>query len=161
LQLKTQTDYAIRILLYLSSHGGFSVKNEMSKALGIAGSYLPKITYRLRSAGWISSSSGITGGYLLLRNPENISLLDVMYLMEDTVKMNRCLEPDDYCSRHATKTCPVHQIYKTFQDFSDQYFSHVTISDLLEQKSINEFYSQILNEVSEKISEYNGCAKSR
>lgn len=147
MQLKTQTDYAIRILIYLSSVRGYAAKENMSKALGIASNYLPKVIRQLRDKGWVSSATGFTGGYMLTHSPKDITLLNVMEVMEDTVKMNRCLEPDGFCSRNATATCPVHQIYSTFQDFSEQYFSHVTIQDLLNPKGVEPFLNEILADV--------------
>lgn len=129
MQLKTQTDYAIRVLLYLASKKVCVSTKEICASLGIAENYMP--TRPLRDKGWISSSYGAMGGYTLIRNPKEITLLDVMEVMEDTVKMNRCLEGDEYCSRFAVGYCQVHKIYKTFQNFYEWYFSSITIADLL------------------------------
>lgn len=134
MKIKMQTDYAIRILIYLSDKQEKVVTKEMASALGISEYYLPKITQRLRNAGILGSSAGTTGGFVLLRKPEDITLFDVMQVMEDTVKFNRCLEDDEYCSRYATKTCPVHGVFQVFQNMMEWYFSSLTIQDLLKPK---------------------------
>ncbi len=154
MQLKMQTDYAIRVLLYLASKDGYSATKEMSSALGISEHYLPKITKRLRKAGWISSYAGVTGGFQLTKEPVDITIYDVMNAMEHTVQLNRCLEDDRYCSRYAIDTCPVHKVYEVFQELTEQYFSSAAISDLLKLseedlymnlfKSLNQFISSKL-----------------
>ncbi len=129
MQLKIQTDYAIRILMHLTKNKGYSSRKELCTCLGIAGTWLPVAP--LLKTGWIASSYGPTGGYILVEDPKKITLLDVMEVMEDTIKMNRCLETDGFCSRHAAKNCPVNQIYEAFQDIYEDYFMSVTIEDLL------------------------------
>ena len=47
------------------------------------------------------------------------------------MQINRCLEGDGYCSRFATDTCPVHEVYEIFQEEVQQYFSSITIRSLL------------------------------
>lgn len=131
MQLKTQTDYAIRILLCLSQATTPVVARELSQTLGITENYLPKITQQLRRVGWVESISGINGGFRLLAKPEDISLLDVMRVMESSVCINRCLEKDGYCSRHATSTCPVCRVYGRFQKQMEEYFSSITLASLL------------------------------
>ena len=101
MQLKMQTDYAIRVLLYLAGRREPAVTKEMASALGISEGYLPKVTQRLRRAGWVSSSAGVAGGFQLIEDPGKITLYDVMRVTEDTVQINRCLEGDGYCSRFA------------------------------------------------------------
>lgn len=130
MQLKMQTDYAIRILLCLSQATSPVVARELSQSLGIADNYLPKITQQLRRAGWIESTSGINGGFRLLVNPADISLLDVMREMEGSVCINRCLDTEGYCSRDAVTHCPVHLIHMDFQEIFDWYFRSVTIGEL-------------------------------
>lgn len=57
-----------------------------------------------------------------------------MKITEDTVRFNRCLEYDQLCSRNAVGICPVHEVYKHFQKITEDYFSAVTIGDLLQPK---------------------------
>ena len=47
------------------------------------------------------------------------------------MKCNRCLEEDEYCSRFATKDCPVRKFYQDFQAELENRLSNVTVKDLL------------------------------
>ena len=48
MQLKITTDYAVRIVYYLALHRGTVTAAELSEALKISESYIPKITKKLK-----------------------------------------------------------------------------------------------------------------
>ena len=135
MQLKMMTDYAIRILMYMQRKGGVVTRQEVSAAMGITEGPLIMTLRRLRDAGWLESSIGSEGGWRLATRVEAISLLDIMKLTNDTIKFNRCLEDDAFCSRNAVGICPVHGVYKRYQEMAENYFSAITIGDLMKPKS--------------------------
>ena len=113
MQLKITTDYAVRIVYYLALHRGTVTAAELSEAL--KESYIPKITKKLKDANMITACEGIKGGYSLSRKPEDISLFDIISSTEITMKINRCLEEDGFCSRNATDYCSVHKTFLKVQ----------------------------------------------
>lgn len=115
MQLKITTDYAVRIVYYLALRKETVTAAQLSEALKIPESYIPKITKRLKDANIITACEGIKGGYLLSENPENISLFDIISSTEVTMKINRCLEEDGFCSRNATDYCSVHKAFLKVQ----------------------------------------------
>ena len=131
MQLKMMTDYAIRILIYLQSKKLPATRQEISKAMAITEGPLTMALRRLRDAGWLESSSGAEGGWRLAADIDNLSLLDVMRVTEDTIRFNRCLEDDNFCSRDAVGVCPVHDVYKRYQEMTEDYFSSILIVDLM------------------------------
>lgn len=89
---------------------------------------------KFRKKGWVESAAGVRGGYRFVGNPEQISLYDILKVMEGTIHINRCLELDHYCSRGGTKKhCPVHRTYQEMQRRMVEYLSSVTIASLLRQ----------------------------
>ena len=134
MQLNITTDYAIRIIVYLGMKGGFAASREVSDNMGIPYGYVLKIARKLVAAEIVTTSTGIYGGISLNKKPEDISLLDLIQVMESTTKINRCLEEDKYCSRFATETCPVRRFYCVLQDELESKLSSFTIADLLQQK---------------------------
>ena len=52
--------------------------------------------------------------------------------MEGTTRINRCLEPDGFCSRNGVATCPVHKFYTHIQSYLDTAFQDKTIASLME-----------------------------
>lgn len=115
MQLNITTDYAIRLLLCLGEMGVKKAGPLIAEEMMIPPKYILKISSKLRSAKLIGSESGSQGGYYLMKPLENITLMEVLSVMESTIKINRCLEPDAYCSRGGVKDCSVHSFYQALQ----------------------------------------------
>lgn len=135
MQLNITTDYAIRIILALATKEGEVVSSkEISMTMKIPQKYVLKITRSLVAANLIERRSGVYGGFLLVRKPTDINLLEIVKVMEPTIRINRCLEDDAYCSRMAVNNCPLRRTYVGFQTIMEDYFSKVTIKSLLDDK---------------------------
>ncbi len=116
MQLQLATDYAIRILSYMYQNDNkLSTAVNMSESLGITYLYFMKIISKLKSAGMVASVQGCNGGYQLADSQKKISLYDVVEVMEGGIAINRCLQDDMYCSRHAAPECAVHQYLASLQ----------------------------------------------
>ena len=59
---------------------------------------------------------GIQGGYYLLRPLDQITLLEVINIMELSSKWNRCLEEDSFCNNNAVMSCPIRKYYARLQE---------------------------------------------
>lgn len=105
MQLNVTTDYAIRMTLFLAILGTPMGSEDISKQMGIPKQMIAQIAKPLRDAGIIATKRGVGGGFSLNRKPEDISLADIFNAVEGTTRINRCLEEDCFCSRHATETC--------------------------------------------------------
>lgn len=110
MQLTSTTDYAIRIVCYLAAQRQMISTSELSQELSVPSSYIPKITKKLKQAGIIKAYEGTNGGYMLAKQPENISLMKIISCVEETMAINRCLEEDRFCSRNLEDTCKIHKI---------------------------------------------------
>ena len=67
MQLKSSTDYAIRIVCYLASHNGMISTSELSRELCVSGTYIPKVAKKLKDANIIVALEGVKGGYTLAK----------------------------------------------------------------------------------------------
>ncbi|MCD6237814.1 MAG: Rrf2 family transcriptional regulator [Thermotogae bacterium] len=76
------TKYAVRSLVYISQKKEMVSLNELSENLDISFDYLKKILIRLNKAGMLESMKGKKGGYCLKKNPEDISIGDVVKTFE-------------------------------------------------------------------------------
>lgn len=132
MQLKIATDYAIRIVLYLSVNQDVVTSKELSDNLGIPQSFVFKITNKLKKEKLIKNSIGMKGGFLLTCKPEEISLYQIINLLESTMQINRCLEEDHYCSRYATETCPVRKFYVVLQKEVEDSLKKMTVKQLMD-----------------------------
>lgn len=131
MQLKSTTDYAIRIVCYLAAQRQMISTSELSRELSVPASYIPKITKQLKQAGIIRACEGTNGGYQIAKQSENISLMDVISCIESTMAISRCLEKDGFCSRNYTDCCKVHQILLDLQNTYNNRLESVKISDII------------------------------
>ena len=135
MQLKNSTDYAIRIVCYLAAQERMVSTSELSRKLNVSANYVPKIAKKLKNAKIVTACEGTNGGYMLAKQPENISLMEIISCVEETMAINRCLEEDRFCSRN----------------LEDTYFGrfYVVLKLNLKEKSYECVYSHI-REVYEK-----------
>ena len=85
MQLTSTTDYAIRIVCYLAAQRQMISTSELSQELSVPSSYIPKITKKLKQAGIIKACEGTNGGYMLAKQPENISLMRSVFQSTDAM----------------------------------------------------------------------------
>jgi Rrf2 family protein len=87
-KLSVKTVYACRVLTQIARLHGTGELAHVETLAGLEAvppNYLAQILSELREGGLITSRRGKTGGYALARRPENISLYDVISLVEGDV----------------------------------------------------------------------------
>lgn len=132
MQLNITTDYSIRIILYLAIKKEVTSSILIARDMGIPGKYLINLGAKLKYAGLVNTHKGKHGGYSLAKPPEDISIYDILLASEETIKINRCLEQDRYCSRDGAKSCQVRRFYCVAQEKMETYFKSITIADMME-----------------------------
>jgi Rrf2 family nitric oxide-sensitive transcriptional repressor len=106
---------------------------EIAEKMHIPSSYLLTIMGKLRTAGFISVKRGTTGGYRLAKPKQDISLWDIMELMEGTMRINRCLEKDGYCNLGDAQKCRLRHAYCMLQEKLESCFQSVTLETVTER----------------------------
>lgn len=115
MQLSMTTDYALRILLCLRKKENRKTAYEIAEDMAIPERYVLKVLNKLKQKDIIVSFSGNRGGYELVKELSEISLLNILETTENTTNINRCMEEDKYCSRNAVLGCPVRKFYCNLQ----------------------------------------------
>lgn len=133
MQLRLTTDYSIRLMVYLARSGRGKVVSgrELSQGIGITPGYLGKTMLNLRQWGLLSSEQGPLGGFVLMRNPAEITLYEIITACESTIKFNRCLEADEHCGLSATEHCKVHKALGDLQQEFEARLQSIKLTDLI------------------------------
>ena len=153
MQLKNSTDYAIRIVCYLAAQERMVSTSELSRKLNVSANYVPKIAKKLKNAKIVTACEGINGGYMLAKQPENISLMEIISCVEETMAINRCLEEDRFCSRNLEDTCKIHKILLSLQNTYNNKLESVKVSDVIrpgEDEYFGRFYVVLKLNLKEK-----------
>ena len=153
MQLKNSTDYAIRIVCYLAAQERMVSTSELSRKLNVSANYVPKIAKKLKNAKIVTACEGTNGGYMLAKQPENISLMDIISCVEETMAINRCLEEDRFCSGNLEDTCKIHKILLSLQNTYNNKLESVKVSDVIrpgEDEYFGRFYVVLKLNLKEK-----------
>jgi Rrf2 family protein len=111
MQITRQADYAVRAVLYLASlgDGGRAPTGQIARKQHVPPSFLAKIVSQLSVAGVLHTSRGARGGVSLARSPSEISLLEVIEVIDGPVALNECVTDPEACAYR--DDCPVHEIW--------------------------------------------------
>ena len=88
MKISAKVDYACRVLTELARRhgsGGLAQIEHLARVEGVPTQFLAQILSELRNGGLITSRRGIAGGYALARPPEQISLYDIIMVIEGEV----------------------------------------------------------------------------
>lgn len=144
MSLNITTDYAIRIMTYLSNYYDpdplYAPDNTCSgkviaDRMNIPYNYFLKIVPRLKDAGYLVSFQGKRGGYVLTTAPKDISLFDIIHVMDDDFILNNCTSPEGNCTR-GKSYCAVHYVLEDVQRTIDDTLKKVNLAELNEKNQI-------------------------
>ncbi|MGN0665704.1 MAG: RrF2 family transcriptional regulator [Huintestinicola sp.] len=128
--LTLETDYAVRIIGYLTAEKERAYAKTISEQTGVSLRFALKILRKLVAAGLVRSFKGMQGGYELAKEPSEITLLDVIESIEGTYYINKCYEEEFPCSRNAKSFCQYRKVFNDIsKEISDKLASY-TFSDL-------------------------------
>lgn len=131
------TEYAIRATLYLAKQPPREVilKKDICKTQDITPAFLTKILQPLIKAGIVGSQRGVGGGFYLLKDPAEITLLDIVEAQEGTLLLNQCMAGPGTCERDAS--CPVHGAWGEVREELTGTLSRYTFAELAAREQEN------------------------
>lgn len=132
MMISTRGRYALRVLIDLAENqrDSFITLKEVAQRQDISEKYLENIVKELVKAGMLDALRGKGGGYRLGREPEQISVLDVLTLMEGTLVPVACLEEGGRpCARLAE--CRTLPLWQGLNDVVSDYLARYSIRDLM------------------------------
>ncbi len=130
MELTRKSEYAIRGMLYLArqENKAVSMLSDVADAVDAPKSFLAKIFQDLVKKGLIKSTKGVGGGFVLAKQPERITLREIVEAMEGPIMPNQCLMGEEACSFQ--KTCPVHPVWRRLQSVTRGILDEVTLNSL-------------------------------
>ncbi len=135
MRLTRAAEYAIRCVVYLAHRGRgvLVVKQEIADQAGIPGPFLAKIVQDLARANFIEIRQGPKGGYVLIRDPDRITLLEVVEVMIGKIQLNDCVGRPTACS--ASPCCRVHRVWEDASAQLRGYLGGITFAELCADES--------------------------
>ena len=147
MRLTLQTDYALRMLMYLAIHQGRACRvTDVAVEYGISRNHLLKVALRLGRMGYVTTARGRTGGIALGRRPEDISLGEVVRHMEDDFALVECMRRDGglcvispACRLKGVVGKALEAFFAVFDDFTlaDIAGNRAALAELLETRKVS------------------------
>ena len=136
MMVSTRGRYALRILADLAENqrDNYVTLKEIAERQEISVKYLESIVKDLVRADILEGLRGKGGGYRLGRIPEEIRVLDVLNLTEESLSPVACLaEEAKPCSR--ASTCRTLPLWEGLNQVVQDYLRQFTIQDLMQQNA--------------------------
>ena len=117
MRITQEADYAIRITYCLAMEGKKIGAKQIAESTGVSLRFALKILRKLILADVIQSYKGVNGGYELKKTPEEISLGEIIEIIDGPVAINNCLKNEFVCSRVQTPSvCDFHKVFQNIND---------------------------------------------
>lgn len=124
--------YALRVMLDLAQHreDGFVSLKVTAERQGISMKYLEMIIAHLKKAGLVESTRGKEGGYRLIREPKDYTVLEILESIEDNLAPVTCIQDGIIHCDHA-EACLTIPMWKELDEVTNAYLSSVSLLDLM------------------------------
>jgi len=151
MKITAQEEYGLRILLRIAGcrdADGMSIP-QLSEAEGITPHYVAKLTRVLRLEGFVNSTPGYKGGYILAKPASEIIINDVLK------GLGGALYDKKFCGTHTgslklcinSVDCSSRSLWKMIQFTVDQLLNKITLADLVnEEKESVKVLEQMLEQ---------------
>lgn len=135
MKITAQEEYGLRILIRIArcrDEAGMSIP-QLSEAEGLSSHYVAKLTRLLRMQGFINSTPGYKGGYVLAKPANKTIISKVLNALGGT------LFDKDFCGLHSgalklcvnSVDCSSRSLWQMVQSRIDQLLDQVTLADLV------------------------------
>jgi len=131
MKLSTRSRYGTRILVDLARHhdqGPVQI-GEISKRQDISVKYLEQLIRPLKQAHLVTSVRGPKGGHVLAKNPEDITLGQIVRLFEGQSELVECISHPEKCSM--AEDCQVRLAWQDATRALYEKLDSTTIADLV------------------------------
>ena len=130
MKITQESDYAIKIVLYLSKldKGEIANAREISEAEKMSMKFALKILRRLCKVKLVESFRGIKGGYKLKKSADDISLRSVIEVIQGDLFINTSLK--NINSAKKVETDPVNSLLYSIQEDVKRKLSNTSFKDL-------------------------------
>ena len=132
MKLSTKGRYGVKAMVDLAiRYGGEPVSiKSISERQKISEYYLEQLFAPLRKANIINSIRGAQGGYVLSKAPENITIYEIMEVLEGPVEISDCLDEGVSCSN--TDCCATRLLWSKIKNSIDDVTKSTTLKDIVD-----------------------------
>ncbi|KKS04252.1 hypothetical protein A2W45_01895 [Candidatus Curtissbacteria bacterium RIFCSPHIGHO2_12_41_11] len=130
-RLSQKADYGLMLLSSLARSKKLIPISAIAQKNQISPKFLSQVANELKKAGILSSKEGISGGYTLARESDEIKLLDVLKVLEGDLIEGKCFEEGHEC------TCGAGEMWQQMKKQMEATLGKKTVADLVGAKGVD------------------------
>lgn len=130
MKLSTKGRYGVKAMVELALNYGsdpISIKT-ISLSQNISEYYLEQLFAPLRKANLVKSIRGANGGYVLSREPKDISIAEIINVLEGPIEISGCVE-GSVCDNE--DTCATKLLWEKIKNSIDEVMDSITLQDIV------------------------------
>lgn len=133
MRITQEADYALRIVAQLASSGSVVDANTIADSAGITSGFALKILRKLSLGDVVSSQKGASGGYRLAKSADEITLLDIIQLIDGEIAISKCLSGEHICTKQGENksACKIHRIFDAINHDLVEKLGKITIASVI------------------------------
>ena len=131
MKLSTKGRYGVKAALHLAlnyNNEHISIKSIADK-INVSEYYLEQLFSQLRRAGIVRSIRGAHGGYTLSRPPNEITVYDIIEVLEGSIEISDCIE-EPTCNN--VDSCATRLLWIRFKESIDGVLKSTTLQDMVD-----------------------------
>ncbi|MDH7605920.1 MAG: Rrf2 family transcriptional regulator [Melioribacter sp.] len=132
MKLSTRSRYGARFMFELAKNynNGPIYLKDIAKKQEISEKYLSKLVILLKNASLISSFRGSQGGYTLAKKPSEISMREIVEVLEGGIEIVDCINKDNFCKK--IDGCVTRDVWIKLNSVIRDTLEKITLEDLVE-----------------------------
>ena len=133
MRLSTRSRYGLNAICYLAENEdkGYISVSEMSEKLNISENYLEQLIRLLKEGKIVKSTRGPKGGYMLAKKVDDITVGEVLEILEGHLNFTGCLEDGDHCDKRCRAYIAFHKLDEVINETIDS----ITLASMVNQQS--------------------------
>jgi Rrf2 family transcriptional regulator, cysteine metabolism repressor len=135
MKVSTKGRYGLRAMMDLATHGNANTPvylSDIAKRQGISDKYLEHIFASLHKAGLVKALRGRKGGYLLNKQPGDITLNEILGVLEGPCSLVDCVSDVRACPK--TETCASREVWTMLGNKIEETLKGVTLASIAERQ---------------------------
>ena len=135
MRISKKAEYALRALTAFARKPKSWSIQDLSVKENIPIKFLEQILLALRNAGLLASKRGVGGGYTLLKPASEISVGEVLRILDGPIAPVACAvdRPSEQCTCPNPRSCPLRHFMKRFRQELCERLESQTIEEMLRQ----------------------------
>ena len=132
MRLSRKADYSLRVLFTLVDRWGQGPlsMNELAKKNDVPKRFLEHIMLDLKTQGWVESSPGRMGGYVLAQSPDRITMGQVVRHIDGVLAPIGCVSISNFQPCTQSATCRFRRVLLDVRNMTAQYMDNATLAQV-------------------------------